>query len=991
MRTLNLKRKALVLSMALMAVAALALTQCKKVEPPTDDPTENPTDTVTNMPILPEGETVAITLKVNPDDNEKLSVNTGTGVVTFDDGDKIYVVNNGAIAGTLTYSNSESNFTGTISGDPANPPQPLYFYLLGNLPDGSISWTSSKDVSTGCYFDICDQTSIFPVISCAPSNEVYTGSEGVTEFTAILRNKCALAKFNTNVISGTVTLSNMYNKANVNFATNTITTDTEPPGNITFNTDAEGVGWAILLPHDEEITATASAAGYDPVNVTIPAINNNDYLNVGIAVGLVFNPLTTPLTFEAKTSGVVVTFDFSASDPVEYSTDGSTWVNYSSGTDITLANVGDKVMFRGTNATYDGSSFEFSWGGECYIYGNIMSLIDAANFATNKELTEEYTFSRLFYYASAALYNHPSKALVLPATTLTESCYEEMFSSCTNLTIAPELPAETLANYCYQYMFQGCTSLTTAPTLSATTLPNACYSHMFDGCTSLTTVPDLSATTLNTNCCSHMFDGCTSLTTAPALPAETLAGNCYEYMFQGCTSLTTAPALPATTLAESCCSHMFDGCTSLTIAPALPATTLAEICYEYMFNGCESLTSAPALPATTLAGGCYQHMFDGCESLTSAPSLPATTLAEYCYNAMFTGCTSLTTAPQLPAPTLKSSCYRSMFEGCSSLNNVTCLATTGINENYSTTYWMSGVAATGTFTKASGITWPTGNYGIPTGWTVIPVVPGKFSVSATKKVYFSQGNLVYSNGTWSFHTNQYDRCFTSYGFYNSTYVSTGTFDLFGWGTSGYNHGATSYRPYSTNPNYDRYYAYGDASKNLYEGKDEEPYMTGQADWGYNAISNGGNAVNLWRTLTGGEWYYVLFTRTTSSGILYAKAKVNGVQGVIVLPDNWSSSYYSLTNYNTASASYDSNTITLDDWNNHFQDNGAVFLPATGKRNGTEVTNTTGDSSPEGYYWSSTKINDYWSGCMWFDKNSLSSANSKNRNMGFAVRLVYDVP
>jgi hypothetical protein len=34
-----------------------------------------------------------------------------------------------------------------------------------------------------------------------------------------------------------------------------------------------------------------------------------------------------------------------------------------------------------------------------------------------------------------------------------------MFSGCTSLTIAPELPATTLSNNCYQYMFNGCSNL----------------------------------------------------------------------------------------------------------------------------------------------------------------------------------------------------------------------------------------------------------------------------------------------------------------------------------------------------------------------------------------------------------------------------------------------------------------------------------------------------------------------------------------------------
>ncbi len=168
--------------------------------------------------------------------------------------------------------------------------------------------------------------------------------------------------------------------------------------------------------------------------------------------------------------------------------------------------------------------------------------------------------------------------------------------------------------------------------------------------------------------------------------------------------------------------YLFNGCTRMTSAEnlSLPATTLAEHCYYSMFQGCTSLTTAPSLPATTLANYCYSNMFQGCTSLTTAPStLPATTLARYCYNNMFRGCTSLTTAPSLPATTLVDMCYYLMFYRCTSLNSITCLAT-DISASNCTSNWEDGVAANGTFTKASSMTsWTTGVDGIPSGWTVV--------------------------------------------------------------------------------------------------------------------------------------------------------------------------------------------------------------------------------------------------------------------------------
>ena len=49
--------------------------------------------------------------------------------------------------------------------------------------------------------------------------------------------------------------------------------------------------------------------------------------------------------------------------------------------------------------------------------------------------------------------------LILPATTLSNYCYQQMFMNCASLTTAPELPATTLVHRCYQQMFANNTAL----------------------------------------------------------------------------------------------------------------------------------------------------------------------------------------------------------------------------------------------------------------------------------------------------------------------------------------------------------------------------------------------------------------------------------------------------------------------------------------------------------------------------------------------------
>lgn len=304
-------------------------------------------------------------------------------------------------------------------------------------------------------------------------------------------------------------------------------------------------------------------------------------------------------------------------------------------------------------------------------------------------------------------------------------------SNCTQLIMTGSIAAFGNCNYLWNYedldapllegcgsnLFKDCTSLTKAPCLPSNNLNVACYYYMFRGCTSLTKAPELSATALGGYCYYGMFYGCTSLTSVPVLPATILADRCYRQMFQGCSSLTSAPELPATTLASQCYYAMFLGCSSLTSAPELPATTLAESCYGGMFQD-TSLIKAPVLPATTLANNCYKSMFYNCSSLIKAPELPATTLANTCYYGMFYGCTSLTKAPELLATTLVENCYAGMFQYCYNLSYIKCLATSGIDTNESTYLWMLDVKSTGTFVKDANTTWPIGNSGILSGWTI---------------------------------------------------------------------------------------------------------------------------------------------------------------------------------------------------------------------------------------------------------------------------------
>ncbi len=265
------------------------------------------------------------------------------------------------------------------------------------------------------------------------------------------------------------------------------------------------------------------------------------------------------------------------------------------------------------------------------------------------------------------------------------------------------------------------------------------------------------------------------------------------------------------------------------------------------------------------------------------------------------------------------------------------------------------------------------------GEVPVGAISGKFTINADgDQVYFSKGNLQYqaSTNTWRFAGSQWN--YMGDGNSNISETYDGWIDLFGWGTSGYNHGANCYQPWSTSTTASDYYAYGEYTYNLYD-------QNGQADWGYNAISNGGNTANIWRTLTDNEWNYVINTRNTTSGIRYAKAKVNNMNGAILLPDNWTTTTYALNSTNNSLEDFTSNTITASDWSNVFEANGAVFLPAAGNRGGTSVN----DVGSGGYYWSASYDNNYGARCLYFSSVSFYTTYY-SRDYGPSVRLVRDV-
>ena len=159
--------------------------------------------------------------------------------------------------------------------------------------------------------------------------------------------------------------------------------------------------------------------------------------------------------------------------------------------------------------------------------------------------------------------------------------------------------------------------------------------------------------------------------------------------------------------------------TSNRSAPSINVTTGDKVLFKgdngtYMGSSNSYYNSFSGSTAGFELEGNIMSLIDS-TNFSGLTSLPQT----YTFQYMFAGCTGLTSAQNLvlPATSLVVGCYRYMFQYCRNLNYIKCLATNITGQ--ALTNWVNGVAASGTFVKASGVSWNTGVSGIPQGWTVI--------------------------------------------------------------------------------------------------------------------------------------------------------------------------------------------------------------------------------------------------------------------------------
>lgn len=213
------------------------------------------------------------------------------------------------------------------------------------------------------------------------------------------------------------------------------------------------------------------------------------------------------------------------------------------------------------------------------------------------------------------------------------------------------------------------------------------------------------------------------------------------------------------------------------------------------------------------------------------------------------------------------------------------------------------------------------------------------------QVWFSQGNLLWhpTNDVWSFSVQQY------------LYEQNGWQDKFRWGTG-------------MNP--------ASNTGNSYD------YLT-FVDWGANAISNGGNCANSWRTLTGAEWNYIYHSRINATS-KYGTGNVDGHSGMILLPDNFNLPSGCSFNPGMATSPNDwtRNSYTNTQWQ-EMESAGAVFIP------NNQCFHGTGYPVYGGCYWASNTYDEIRAYTPWFDGNWLYTSEYSEFRWSFGVRLVQD--
>ena len=121
----------------------------------------------------------------------------------------------------------------------------------------------------------------------------------------------------------------------------------------------------------------------------------------------------TPLTLEAIAAGTItLTNPWST---LKYKKNGGDFVNVTASANTIAVAAGDKVAFYADGSENTSAiTLRISCSSDCYVYGNVMSLLSSSDFKNATSISTEYAFAELFYYSddSANIYTNTARLLL---------------------------------------------------------------------------------------------------------------------------------------------------------------------------------------------------------------------------------------------------------------------------------------------------------------------------------------------------------------------------------------------------------------------------------------------------------------------------------------------------------------------------------------------------------------------------------------------------
>jgi uncharacterized protein YjdB len=208
---------------------------------------------------------------------------------------------------------------------------------------------------------------------------------------------------------------------------------------------------------------------------------------------------TTPLTLVAAEDGKITVYfngGITLENDIKYTVNGGeeqTIAKNTEGSYDIIVKKGDTVQLYSENTSLGGGSVAGARGltraveegakfinirpsMKTEIFGNVMSLLKGKDNLDSEDaetIEADNAFYGLFSGADK-LVNSEERELVLPATTLKDGCYQDMFSGCKGIEKAPELPAPTLVKDCYSGMFADCSKLSEVKCLATDVSADGC-------------------------------------------------------------------------------------------------------------------------------------------------------------------------------------------------------------------------------------------------------------------------------------------------------------------------------------------------------------------------------------------------------------------------------------------------------------------------------------------------------------------------------------